>query len=197
MKNYVEPIAKLINHFTKLPGVGQKTAQRYAYSIIKMSTEDVKDFSASILEVKQKIKYCSVCGNFTDIDPCNICTSRVSDTICVVQEPKDVLAMEKVHDYSGLYHVLHGAINPMEGKGPNDIRIKELLTRVASGKIKEVIIATNPDVEGEATALYIARLLKPLGIKVTRIAQGISMGSDLEYADEVTLNRAFEDRKEL
>jgi len=197
MKNYVEPIAKLINHFTKLPGVGQKTAQRYVYSVIKMNIEDVKDFSASILEVKQKIKYCSVCGNFTDVDPCSICISRISDTICVVQEPKDVLAMEKVHDYLGLYHVLHGAINPMEGKGPNDIRIKELLGRVASGKIKEVIIATNPDVEGEATALYIARLLKPLGIKVTRIAQGISMGSDLEYADEVTLNRAFEDRKEL
>ncbi|MCK9575624.1 MAG: recombination mediator RecR [Clostridia bacterium] len=197
MKNYVEPIAKLINHFSKLPGVGQKTAQRYAYSVIRMNEEEIKGFANSILEVKQKIKYCSVCGNFTDVDPCGICTSRISDTICVVQEPKDVLAMEKVRDYSGLYHVLHGTISPMENRGPNDIRIKELLSRVSSGKIKEVIIATNPDVEGEATALYIARILKPLGIKVTRIAQGISMGSDLEYADEVTLNRAFEDRKEL
>ena len=197
MKNYVEPIAKLINHFYKLPGVGQKTAQRYAYSIIRMNAESVKDFASSLTEVKEKIKYCSVCGNFTDVDPCGICTTRVSDKICVVQEPKDVLAMEKVRDYTGLYHVLHGAINPMEGRGPNDIRIKELLTRVSGGKIKEVIVATNPDVEGEATAIYIARLLNPLGVKVTRIAQGISMGSDLEYADEVTLNRAFEDRKEI
>ena len=195
--NYILPIEKLINSFQKLPGVGYKTAQRYAYSIINMEKEQVKDFANSLVSVKENVKYCSVCGNFTDRDVCTICSERKSDIICVVKEPKDVLALEKVKDFDGLYHVLHGCISPIDGKGPDDIRIKELLDRIKKGNISEVILATNPDVEGEATAMYIAKLLKPLGVKVTRIAQGISIGSDLEYADEVTLSRAIEDRREL
>ena len=192
--NYILPIEKLINCFQKLPGVGYKTAQRYAYSIINMEKEQVKEFADSLLSVKENVKYCKVCGNFTDRDVCTICSERKSDVICVVKEPKDVLALEKVKDYEGLYHVLHGCISPIEGKGPDDIRIKELLDRIKSENIKEVILATNPDVEGEATAMYIARLLNPLGIKCTRIAQGVSIGSDLEFADEVTLTKAINAR---
>ncbi|MBR2467564.1 MAG: recombination protein RecR [Clostridia bacterium] len=197
MKDNIESMQKLINAFTYLPGVGRKTAERYAYSIINLSQEDVDFFADSLREVKQKIKFCSICGNFTDEDVCEICKSRKSDTICVVKEPKDVVAIEKAKHYSGLYHVLHGTINPLEGKGPNDIKIKELVTRVSGGSVKEIIIATNPDVEGEVTASYIAQLLKPLGVKVSRIAQGISMGSSLQYADEVTLSKAIADRKEM
>ena len=192
--NYILPIEKLINSFQKLPGVGYKTAQRYAYSIINMEKEQVKDFANSLVSVKENVKYCSVCGNFTDREVCTICSERKSDIICVVKEPKDVLDLEKVKDFDGLYHVLHGCISPIDGKGPDDIRIKELLDRIKKGNISEVILATNPDVEGEATAMYIAKLLTPLGIKCTRIAQGISIGSDLEFADEITLTKAISAR---
>ncbi|HBP43288.1 MAG TPA: recombination protein RecR [Clostridiales bacterium] len=197
MSDNIESMQRLINAFTYLPGVGRKTAERYAYSVLNLSEEDVRFFAESLLEVKQKIKFCSICGNFTDGDICDICKSRKSNIICVVKEPKDVLAIEKAKNYNGLYHVLHGTINPLEGKGPNDIRIKELVDRVKDGSIKEVIVATDTDVEGEVTASYIAQILKPLNIKVTRIAQGISMGSALQYADEVTLSKAIQDRKEM
>ena len=197
MKNHIEPIARLIGAFQKLPGVGQKTAQRYALKVINMSDADVKEFAECLVQVKNKVKYCSVCGNYTESDPCDICRTRDSKVICVVKDPKDILSIERIRDFNGTYHVLHGVLNPMEGIGPNDIKIKELVQRVGANDVSEVIIATNPDVEGEATAAYIAKLLKPLGIKVTRIAQGISIGSDLEYADEVTLSRAIEDRREL
>lgn len=197
MKNNIEAFERLVNEFSKLPSVGGKTAARYAYSVINMSQEEVNEFVSSLLEAKRKIKYCSVCGNWTENDPCNLCNTRNHDTICVVKEPKDVIAFEKVKDYSGTYHVLHGTLSPLQGKGPDDIRIKELLKRIQTGEVKEVIMATNPDVEGEATAIYISTLLKPMGIKVTRLATGIAMGSDLEYADEVTLTKALEDRKML
>ncbi|MBR2372242.1 MAG: recombination protein RecR [Clostridia bacterium] len=197
MKNHIEPIARLIGAFQKLPGVGQKTAQRYALKVVNMSDAEVKEFAECLVNVKNKVKYCSVCGNFTESDPCDLCKTRNGKTICVVKDPKDVLSIERIRDFDGVYHVLHGVLNPMEGVGPNDIRIKELVSRVGANDVQEVIVATNPDVEGEATAMYIAKLLKPLGVKVTRIAQGISIGSDLEYADEVTLSRAIEDRREL
>lgn len=197
MSDNIESMQRLINAFTYLPGVGRKTAERYAYSVLNLSEEDVSFFAESLIEVKQKIKFCSICGNFTDGEICDICKSRKSNIICVVKEPKDVLAIEKAKNYNGLYHVLHGTINPLEGKGPNDIRIKELVDRVKDGSIKEVIVATDTDVEGEVTASYIAQILKPLNIKVTRIAQGISMGSALQYADEVTLSKAIQDRKEM
>lgn len=197
MSDNIESMQRLINAFTYLPGVGRKTAERYAYSILNLSQEDVDFFANSLKEVKRKVRFCSICGNFTDDDICDICKTRKSDIICVVKEPKDVLAIENAKNFNGLYHVLHGTINPLEGKGPNDIRIKELLQRVQSGDIKEVIVATDTDVEGEVTASYIAQILKPLNIKVTRIAQGISMGSALQYADEVTLSKAIQDRKEM
>ncbi|GHU97733.1 recombination protein RecR [Clostridia bacterium] len=197
--NAIEPIAKLANQFSRLPGVGGKTALRYAYRVVEMSDADAEDFVAAVRDVKENVAYCGVCGNFTEKDrnPCAICAGRDHGIVCVVKEPKDVLALEKVRDYGGVYHVLHGTISPLDGRGPDDIRIKELVRRVGGGEVREVIMATNPDVEGEATAFYIARLLKPLGVKVTRIAQGISMGSDIEYADEVTLSRALEDRREI
>ena len=197
MGAYIEPIGRLINQFTKLPGVGSKTAQRYAYKIINMTEEEAAEFAESILRAKREVRYCSVCGNYTDKEICDICSTRDVSVICVVKEPKDVLAMEKSHEFKGVYHVLHGALSPMEGITPNDIRIKELLARIAKGGVKEVIMATNPDVEGEATAMYISGLLKPLGIKVTRLAHGIPVGSELEYADEITLSRALLDRKEM
>ena len=195
--NKIEPIARLTNEFSKLPGVGKKTAERYAYYVIKLGMEEAQAFADSIVNCKAKIKFCEVCGNFTETSPCDNCMKKTHDTICVVKEPKDVAVIEKAHVYSGAFHVLHGTINPMQGVGPNDIRIKELLTRLNNEDIKEVIIATNPDVEGEATALYIAKILKPLGIKTTRIAQGVAMGSDLQFADEVTLSKAISDRKEI
>ena len=193
--DYIEPIARLINEFSKLPSVGQKTAQRYALRVLGMTDEQVRDFARAMLEAKSKVKVCSVCGNFTDVDPCEICSRRDRSTICVVKEAKDVLAMEKIRAYRGVYHVLGGVLNPIENVGVNDIRIKELMARLAD--VKEVIIATNPDVEGEATASYLARLIKPMGIKVTRLAQGIAIGSELQYADEVTLQKALENRREI
>ena len=196
MDAFIEPIGRLINEFTKLPGVGKKTAQRDAYKIIDMSEEDAKLFAESILECKKKVRYCSVCGNFSEEDTCEICKRREKSVICVVKEPKDVVALEKLREYKGVYHVLHGVISPMDGIGPNDIRIKELLARVGEG-VSEVIIATNPDVEGDATAMYIAKLLKPLGVKVTRLAHGIPIGGEIEYTDEVTLSRAFLERKQI
>ena len=196
MDIFIEPIGRLINEFTKLPGVGKKTAQRYAYKIINMSAEEAAGFANAITEAKRKVKYCKVCGNFTENDVCDICRTRDKSTICVVKEPKDVIALEKLHEYKGVYHVLHGVISPMEGIGPNDIRVKELLSRI-DGSVKEVIMATNPDVEGEATAMYIARLLKPLGVNVTRLAHGIPIGSEIEYTDDVTLSRALLERKTI
>ena len=197
MKNSIDSMDKLINSFTKLPAVGQKTAERYAYAVVQMDREEVKAFAENLLNAKDSIKFCSVCGNWSEADICPICQTRSSETICVVKEPKDILAMEKVRNYNGTYHVLHGCISPLQGKGPDDIRIKELLERIKQGGVNEVIMATNSDVEGEATSMYIASLLKPLGIKVTRLAQGISMGSDIEYADEVTLSKALQDRREI
>jgi recombination protein RecR len=179
--------------------VGGKTALRYAYRVVDMSASEADELINAVKEVKNNIETCAVCGNLTakGVNPCAICARRDQSVVCVVKEPKDVLAMEKIRDYGGVYHVLHGTISPLDGRGPDDIRIKELVARVGGGAVSEVIMATNPDVEGEATAFYIARLLKPLGVKVTRIAQGISMGSDIEYADEATLSRALEDRREL
>ena len=197
MKNFVEPIEKLTNEFTRLPGVGRKTANRYAYKIINMNSQDVQSFVNAILDAKQKVHFCNICGNFTDTEICSICQKGNHKIICVVSEPKDILALEKVRDFTGVYHVLHGVLNPLEGKGPDEIRIKELLQRISKYQVSEVIMATSPTVEGEATAMYIAKLLKPLGVKVTRIAQGVSLGTDLEYVDEVTLTRAISDRKEI
>ena len=197
MDVFIEPIGKLINEFSKLPGVGKKTAQRYAYKGIGMTETEARGFADSIINCKRKVRYCKVCGNFTEEDVCEICKKRDKSVICVVKEPKDVIAMEKLREFKGVYHVLHGVISPMDGVGPNDIRIKELLARVNGGEASEVIMATNPDVEGEATAMYIAKLLKPLGINVTRLAHGIPIGSELEYTDEVTLSRALSERKSI
>ena len=193
MDTFIEPIGRLINQFTKLPGVGKKTAQRYAYKIINMSPEEARQFAESIIDCKKKVRYCSVCGNFSEEEICDICKRRDHKVICVVKEPKDVIALEKLREFKGVYHVLHGV---MDGVGPNDIRIKELLARVGDG-VSEVIIATNPDVEGDATAMYIAKLLKPLGVTVTRLAHGIPIGGEIEYTDEVTLSRAFIERKQI
>ena len=191
---YIESLEKLINSFRSLPGVGYKTAQRYAYSILNSDDQNAKEFAENILQAKQKIKFCSECGNFSESEVCESCLRKNKEIICVVKEPKDVVAMEKVKNFDGVFHVLHGTISPLEGKGPNDIRIKELLDRIQKYNTKEVIMATNPDVEGDATAMYISRLLSPMGVKVTRLAQGVSMGSELEFADEVTLTRAMESR---
>ena len=191
---YIESLEKLINSFRSLPGVGYKTAQRYAYSILNGSKDDAKNFAENIIVAKEKIKFCVECGNFSEEE---ICKKRDKEVICVVKEPKDVVAMEKVKNFNGVFHVLHGTISPLENRGPNDIRIKELLDRVKKYGTKEVIMATNPDVEGDVTAMYISKLLEPLGIKVTRLAQGVSMGSELEFADEVTLTRALESRVKI
>ena len=191
---YIESLEKLINSIRSLPGVGYKTAQRYAYSILNSDNEVAKQFAQNILDAKSKIKFCEECGNFSETDVCENCLKKSKDVICVVKEPKDVVAMEKVKNFDGVFHVLHGTISPLEGKGPNDIRIKELLARIQKYDTKEVIMATNPDVEGDATAMYISKILTPLGVKVTRLAQGVSMGSELEFADEVTLTRAMESR---
>lgn len=193
---YIEPLSRLIAAFSKLPSVGEKTAARYAYAVLNSSDEDIAEIVEAIATLKDSVHFCSVCGNFTEGDVCEICRTRQAKTICVVKEPKDITALEKVKDFKGVYHVLHGVISPMEKIGPNDIRIKELLQRLTP-EVEEVILATNPDVEGEATAMYIARLVKPLGIKVTRIARGLPEGSVIEYADESTLSRALSSRIEL
>ena len=197
MDIFIEPIGKLVNEFSKLPGVGKKTAQRYAYKIIDMDEAEARAFADAILGVKRKVRYCKICGNFTEEDTCGICKVRDQSVICVVKEPKDVAAIEKLREFKGVYHVLHGVIDPLSGIGPNDIRIRELLARMQEGNVSEVIVATNSTVEGETTAMYLTKLLKPLGVKVTRLAYGIPVGADLEYADEVTLGRAIEGRREL
>ncbi|HDR7795775.1 TPA: recombination protein RecR [Bacillus luti] len=197
--HYPEPISKLIDSFMKLPGIGPKTAVRLAFFVLDMKEDDVLGFAKALVNAKRDLAYCSVCGHITDRDPCYICddSHRDQSVICVVQEPKDVIAMEKMKEYQGVYHVLRGAISPMEGIGPEDINIPQLLKRLHDETVQEVILATNPNIEGEATAMYISRLLKPTGIKVTRIAHGLPVGGDLEYADEVTLSKALEGRREV
>lgn len=199
MAQQIEPIARMISQLARLPGIGQKSAQRLAYAIIDMPKEQVRELAEAIWQGKKAVKYCSLCGNYTQEDPCPICSdaARRNGVLCVVRDPRDVLALERMRDYKGGYHVLHGTISPMEGIGPEDIRIRELLERISSEDIKEVILATNPDIEGEATAAYIARLLKPLGVLVTRIAHGLPVGGDLEYTDEVTLSKAIEGRRQM
>ena len=194
---YIEPISRLIAEFTKLPGVGKKTAARYAFAVINMPMESAENFCDAIAKIKQSVRLCSVCGNYTDREICEICETRDKSTICVVKEPRDVIALEKTKSFGGVYHVLHGHLSPLEGIGVSDIRIKELLERIKAGGVNEIIIATGTDQSGEATALYIAMLVKPLGIKVTRIARGLPSGSNLEYTDEATLSRAMSDRKEM
>ena len=198
MDFYPVAIEKLIEEFAKLPGIGQKTAQRLALHVLNLPEDEVKEFASALVKARGTIKYCSVCGNFTDQDPCSICSNpnRDKSVICVLEQPKDVMTMEKVKEYNGLYHILHGNLSPMQGRGPQDIRIRELVARMKED-VKEVIIATNPNIEGEATAMYIAKILKPLDVKVTRIAAGVPVGGDLEYADEVTLSKALEGRKEI
>ena len=188
---------KLINSFTKLPSVGMRSAERFAYSIISMKTEDAENLAQNILNVKHKIKLCSVCGNFTTEDVCEICKNRKSDIICVVKEPKDIINFEKIKNFNALFHVLHGTLSPLKNITPNDLNIASLLKRIGENNVKEIILALGSDVEGEATSMYLANLLKPLNIKVTRLAQGISIGTEIEYVDAVTLQRAFTDRREI
>jgi recombination protein RecR len=199
VSHYTESIGRLIDELTKLPGIGEKTAQRLTFFLLKAPEEDIKQLAKALLDVKARVRYCSVCGNITEQDPCAICTNvkRNRHIICVVEEPNDLLAIERTREYTGLYHVLMGTLSPLDGIGPEDIRIQELLTRLQHDPCDEVIIATNPNVEGEATAMYLAKLLKPLGIKITRIAHGIPVGGDLEYADEITMTRALEGRREI
>ena len=199
MSYYSPSIEKLIESFEKLPSIGHKTATRLAFHMLNLNEESTKEFINSIIEAKKNLRYCSKCFNITETDPCPICSSpkRDQSTICVVEDVKDVVAMEKTHEFKGVYHVLHGSISPMNGIGPEDIKIKELLERLRDTDVKEIIIATNPKVEGEATAIYLSKLIKPIGIKVTRIAHGIPVGGDLEYTDEVTLSKALEGRREL
>jgi recombination protein RecR len=199
MSDYAEPIARLIEELCKLPGIGSKSAQRLAYSILRRPAADAERLSSAILEVKEKIRYCSRCNNFSDRDTCRYCANpgRSQETICVVEEPSDILAIEKTREYHGLYHVLHGVLSPINGIGPEDLRLKNLLERLREGTVREVIVATNPNVEGEATAIYIARLLKPIGVRVSRIALGVPVGSDLEFADEVTMSKALEHRHDI
>ena len=199
MSSYSPSIEKLIESFEKLPSIGHKTAQRLAFYMLDLSNEEAEEFTSSILNAKKNLRFCSKCFNISDTDPCNICGNpkRDNSVICVVEDVRDVIAMERTHEYNGVYHVLHGSISPMNGIGPDDIKIKELLSRTMGGDINEVILATNPRVEGEATAMYISKLLKPLGIKTTRIARGIPVGGDLEYTDEITLTKALEGRREV
>ncbi len=199
MEYYSLPIANLIEQFARLPGIGKKTAQRLSFYILEMDAYEAGKLAKAITEAKEKIKQCSICCYLTDEDPCHICQdeSRDRSTICVLEGAKDVVAMEKTREYKGLYHVLHGVISPMDNVGPDDIKVKELLQRVQEGNIKEIILATNPTVEGEATAMYLSKLLKPMGIKITRIAHGIPVGGDLEYFDVVTLSKAMDNRREM
>ncbi len=196
---YPEPISKLIDSFMKLPGIGPKTAVRLAFFVLNMKEDDVLDFGKALVNAKRNLTHCSICHNITDKDPCRVCDDDTRDqsVICVVQDPKDVIAMEKMKEYNGMYHVLHGAISPMDGIGPEDINIPDLLKRLQDDTVQELILATNPNIEGEATAMYISRLVKPTGIKITRIAHGLPVGGDLEYADEITLSKALEGRREL
>ena len=199
MDYYALPIANLIEQFSKLPGIGRKTAQRLAFYVLEMEELEADKLSKSITNAKANIRLCSICCNLTEDDPCNLCINdkRDKSIICVVEGPKDVIAIERSRDFKGQYHILHGVISPMDNVGPNDIKVKELINRLSDDLVKEIVIATNPTVEGEATALYLSRLIKPLGVKVTRIAHGIPVGGDLEYFDEVTLSRAMENRIEL
>lgn len=199
MKYYPKPLAALIGELSKLPGIGGKTAQRLAFYILSLEKEEAEALARSITYAKESMVYCSVCGNLTDTDPCALCRDPARDPglICVVEQPRDVLAMERIKEYNGRYHVLHGAISPMEGVGPEDINLRQLVLRLQQDDVRELILATNPNIEGEATAMYIARLIKPSGIKVTRIAHGIPVGGDLEYADEITLLKAMEGRRQL
>lgn len=194
-----EPLAKLVEQLQRLPGIGAKSAQRLAFHILKTPREEIDRLAAAMTEVKERVTYCSVCSNITDTDPCFFCTDSGRDkrVICVVEEPENVTAVEKTRDFRGMYHVLMGALSPLHGVGPDDLKVKELLTRVGAGTVEEVILATNPNVEGEATAIYLAKLLKPLGVRVTRIAMGVPVGSDLEYADEFTMHKAMEGRREV
>lgn len=194
-----EPVARLIEEFSKLPGIGPKTAQRLTYFLLRVPAEEARVLAQAILEIKEKVTFCSECFNITENDPCQLCSSVTRDVskICVVEEPLDVLALERTREFSGLYHVLHGAISPMDGVGPEDLRIRELLNRLQRRQVDEIILATNPNLEGEATAMYLARLLVPLGVKVTRLARGLPVGGDLEYADEITLTRALQGRREM
>ena len=193
----IESLDRLTNEFSKLPGVGKKTAGRYAYYIVTGSKENAENFAQAILDAKNQVRFCKNCGNFAEGEICPICQARSEQTICVVKEPKDVMAIEKAHSYNGSYHVLHGTINPLANIAPKDIKIAELIEIIAKGNTKEVILATSPDVEGEATAMYIATLVKPYGVKVSRIAQGLSAGTQLEFADEVTLSKALRERREI
>ncbi|HOZ54986.1 MAG TPA: recombination mediator RecR [Clostridia bacterium] len=199
MSYYSPSLEGLIQAFERLPSIGSKTAARLAFHILNYSSEEIEEFISAIRTAKNNLKYCSKCYNLSDEEFCSICSNskRNDDSICVVEDVKDVVAMEKTHEFKGLYHVLHGSISPMNGIGPDDIKIKELLKRLSDGKVKEVIIATNPKVEGEATAMYLSRLIRPLGVKVTRIAHGIPVGGDLEYTDQVTLSKALEGRREI
>lgn len=199
MDYYIAPVAKLIDEFEKLPGIGHKTAERLAFHVLDMNEADAESFADAVINAKKTVCTCRVCQNLSDSELCKICASpkRDNTTVCVVENPRDVIAMEKTHEYNGLYHVLHGALSPMDGVSPEDIKIKELVTRLGHENIKEIILATGTTVEGEATAMYIARLLRPFGIKVSRIAHGIPIGGDLEYSDEVTIARAIEGRREL
>ena len=199
MGYYAKPLNKLITELSKLPGIGGKTAQRLAFHILSLEEKETDGLAKAITEARQNMHYCSICGNLTDQDPCQICSNEKRDKslICVVESPRDVVAMERIRDYEGLYHVLHGSISPMDGIGPDDINLKSLIIRLQENDVKEVILATNPNIEGEATAMYIAKLIKPSGIKVSRIAHGIPVGGDLEYADEITLLKAMEGRRNL
>ena len=197
MRFFTAPVENLIEQFQKLPGIGRKTAQRLAFFVLSLPEAEAEGFANAVINAKKTVKFCSVCQNLTDAEICGICSDEARDktTVCVVSDPKDVAAIEKTREYSGLYHVLHGCISPMNGIGPDDVRIKELITRVAKGEIQEVIMATNPDTEGEATAMYICRLLKPFDVKTSRLAYGIPVGGHLEFADEMTLTRAIEGRR--
>lgn len=198
MDFYPAAIEKLIDEFAKLPGIGYKTAQRLTLHVLNLPQEEVTQFAEALIQARGTLKFCTVCGNFTEKDPCAVCANPTRDhhTICVVEQPKDIMSIEKIRDYNGVYHVLHGNISPMQGRGPQDIRIKELVARM-DREVAEVIVATNPTIEGEATAMYISRVLHPLEVKVTRIASGMPVGGDLDYADEVTLSKAMEGRKEI
>lgn len=196
---YPEPISKLIDSFTKLPGIGPKTAVRLAFFVIDMNDDDVVDFAKALISAKRELAHCSICGHITDQETCSVCQDHTRDEglICVVEDSKDVIAMEKMREFNGKYHVLHGSISPMDGIGPEDINVPTLIQRLKDNDVREIILATNPNIEGEATAMYISRLVKPSGIKATRIAHGLPVGGDLEYADEVTLAKSLEGRREL